>query len=73
MFTPEGRTAPADLSASGGSHSNSQGLYRESFEKDACGFGLIANMDDKPSHWLVSTAIGALHRMTHRGAIAADG
>ena len=51
----------------------SLGLYREAFEKDACGFGLIAHMDDKASHWLVQTAIGALHRMTHRGAIAADG
>lgn len=49
------------------------GLYRDSFEKDACGFGLIANMDDQPSHWLVDTAINALARLTHRGAIAADG
>ncbi|MBI2383753.1 MAG: glutamate synthase large subunit [Gammaproteobacteria bacterium] len=53
---------------------NSQpGLYRPEFERDSCGFGLIAQMDDKPSHWLVKTAIGALHRMAHRGAIAADG
>ena len=49
------------------------GLYRESFERDSCGFGLIAQMDDKPSHALVQAAIGALRRMTHRGAIAADG
>ena len=26
------------------------GLYRKEFEKDSCGFGLIAQMDDKPSH-----------------------
>ena len=50
-----------------------QGLYRPEFERDNCGFGLIAHMDGKPSHWLVDTAIGALGRMTHRGAIAADG
>jgi glutamate synthase (NADPH) large chain len=49
------------------------GLYRPEFERDSCGFGLIAQMDDRPSHWLVQTAIGALERMTHRGAIAADG
>ncbi|HUR40339.1 MAG TPA: glutamate synthase large subunit, partial [Verrucomicrobiae bacterium] len=48
-------------------------MYREAFERDSCGFGLIAHMDDQESHWLVKTAIGALHRMTHRGAIAADG
>ena len=49
------------------------GLYDESFEKDSCGFGLIANIDDKPSHWLVSTAIIALERLAHRGAVGADG
>ncbi len=52
---------------------NSHGLYRPAFEKDNCGFGLIAQMDDQPSHWLVSTAIAALARLTHRGAVAADG
>ena len=49
------------------------GLYRPEFERDNCGFGLIAHMDGKPSHWLVMTAIKALERLTHRGAIAADG
>lgn len=50
-----------------------QGLYRPEFERDSCGFGLIAHMDGKPSHWLVTTAIGSLARLTHRGAVAADG
>ncbi len=49
------------------------GLYRPEFEKDACGFGLIANLDDKPSAWLVQTAMTSLSCLTHRGAIAADG
>ncbi|WP_373976519.1 glutamate synthase large subunit [Chitinibacter sp. SCUT-21] len=48
-------------------------LYRPQFEQDSCGFGLIAQMDDKPSHWLVSTAINSLACLTHRGAVAADG
>jgi glutamate synthase (NADPH/NADH) large chain len=51
----------------------SRGLYRESYEKDSCGFGLIASLDDQPSNWLVKTAISSLNRLTHRGAIAADG
>ncbi|MFT4607264.1 MAG: glutamate synthase (NADPH/NADH) large chain, partial [Chitinophagales bacterium] len=50
-----------------------KGLYDPSFEKDSCGFGLIANIDDKPSHWLIETSIAALARLTHRGAVAADG
>ncbi len=49
------------------------GLYRPSFEKDNCGFGLIAQMDGVPSHWLVQTAISSLACLTHRGAVAADG
>ena len=49
------------------------GLYDPRFEHDSCGFGLIANIDDEPSHWLVKTAISALTRLTHRGAVAADG
>jgi glutamate synthase (NADPH/NADH) large chain len=49
------------------------GLFRRSYERDSCGFGLIANLDDHPSHWLVQTAISSLNRLTHRGAIATDG
>ncbi|MCH8505542.1 MAG: glutamate synthase large subunit [Ectothiorhodospiraceae bacterium] len=48
-------------------------LYRPSFEKDNCGFGLIAHMDGQPSHWVLKTAIESLARLTHRGAGAADG
>jgi glutamate synthase (NADPH/NADH) large chain len=48
-------------------------LYSPDFEQDSCGFGLIAQIDDRPSHGLVQNAIGSLACMTHRGAIAADG
>src|SRR5277367_6174275 len=49
------------------------GLCRAAYEKDSCGFGLIASLDDQASHWVVQTAISSLNRLTHRGAIAADG
>ena len=49
------------------------GLYRARYERDSCGFGLIASLDDLPSHWVVQTAISSLNRLTHRGAIATDG
>ena len=49
------------------------GLYRPAYERDSCGFGLIASLDDEPSHWVVQTAISSLNRLTHRGAIATDG
>src|SRR5512135_1063105 len=48
-------------------------LYSPDFEQDSCGFGLIAQIDNQPSHTLVQNAIGSLACMTHRGAIAADG
>ncbi|GAB3345745.1 glutamate synthase large subunit [Lysobacter tyrosinilyticus] len=50
-----------------------QGLYDPRDERDACGFGLIAQLDDVPSAALVKRAIAALVRMTHRGGVAADG
>ena len=52
---------------------NKKTLYHPNFEKDSCGFGLISNMDGHASHWLVETAIKSLGRLTHRGAVAADG
>src|SRR2546429_5951185 len=54
-------------------HAPSAGLYKEDYERDSRGFGLTASLDDAPSHWLVRTAISSLIRLTHRGAIAADG
>ncbi len=48
-------------------------LYDPNFQKDNCGFGLIAHQHGEASHKLVKTAIHALDRMQHRGGIAADG
>jgi len=49
------------------------GLYDPRYERDSCGFGLLANLDNVPSRWLVETSLAALARMAHRGAVAADG
>ncbi len=49
------------------------GLYRSAYDRDSCGFGLIASLDDRPSRWVLQTAISSLNRLTHRGAVAADG
>lgn len=48
-------------------------LYNQSQERDNCGFGLIAHIEGEPSHKVVRTAIHALARMQHRGAILSDG
>ena len=52
---------------------SSDSLWSERFERDSCGFGLIAHLKGEASHRLVSIAIEALVRLTHRGAVAADG
>ena len=52
--------------------SKPKGLYREEFEKDACGIGFIAQLKNQPSHSLVADALKMLHRMEHRGGVAAD-
>ena len=43
------------------------GLFKHAYERDSCGFGVIANLDDTPSHALVRTAMTSLNRLTHRG------
>ncbi len=53
--------------------SSANSLYDRALDRDSCGFGLIANLDDEPSHRVLATAISALARLTHRGAVAADG
>jgi glutamate synthase (NADPH/NADH) large chain len=42
-------------------------------DKDNCGFGLLANINNEPSHKNLQDSITALKRMMHRGAVAADG
>jgi len=49
-----------------------RGLYREEFEKDACGIGFIAQIKNQPSHQIISDALKMLYRMEHRGGVAAD-
>jgi glutamate synthase (NADPH/NADH) large chain len=41
--------------------------------KDNCGFGLLASIDNRPTHKNLEDAITSLSRMMHRGAVAADG
>ena len=53
--------------------SSSRGLYAPGFERDSCGFGLIANLDNRASRGLVTAALTALSRLAHRGAVGGDG
>jgi glutamate synthase (NADPH) large chain len=50
-----------------------EGMYHPEMEGDACGVGLIAATDGKPSRRVVASAIEALKAVWHRGAVDADG
>jgi len=49
-----------------------KGLYRSSFEHDACGVGLICNLNNRKEHALVRDALKILVNLTHRGACGCD-
>ena len=50
-----------------------EGMYRPEMESDACGVGLVAAIDGKPSRRVVEAGIDALKAVWHRGAVDADG
>ena len=49
-----------------------KGLYDPSYEHDACGVGMLVNINGDKSHELVEQALTVLENMKHRGAEGAD-
>ena len=49
-----------------------EGLYDPTHEHDACGVGMIVNLNGSKSHELVDSALRVLENMKHRGAEGAD-
>ncbi|MGA9883957.1 MAG: glutamate synthase large subunit [Candidatus Acidiferrales bacterium] len=49
-----------------------QGLYDPRHEHDACGVGLVANIEGKKSHEIVMKGVQILINLTHRGACGCD-
>ncbi|WP_047985766.1 glutamate synthase large subunit [Ornithinibacillus californiensis] len=49
-----------------------QGLYAPDLEHEACGIGMIANINGKQSHAIVQNAINMLCNLEHRGGQSAD-
>ncbi|GHF14573.1 glutamate synthase [Kordiimonas sediminis] len=49
------------------------GLYSPDEERDACGVGLVAAIDGRPTREVVLKGIEALKAIWHRGAVDADG
>ncbi|MEE9609120.1 MAG: glutamate synthase central domain-containing protein, partial [Myxococcota bacterium] len=51
----------------------SRSLVDPRFEHDGCGVGFVARTSGRPSHDILQMALEAVRRLTHRGAVAADG
>lgn len=49
-----------------------EGLYHFSNEHDACGVGLVANLNGEATNGIVSQALTILRRLLHRGAAGSD-
>jgi glutamate synthase (NADPH) large chain len=49
-----------------------QGLYDPHNEKDACGFGFVADIKGRASHEIVEQALQVLVNLEHRGAAGAE-
>lgn len=49
------------------------GLYRSSFEHDACGIGAVVNINGNKTHKSIEDALNILINLEHRGGTGADG
>ena len=49
-----------------------QGLYDESFERDSCGIGFIANLRNQKTNKIVKDALKMLVNMEHRGGCGCE-
>lgn len=47
-------------------------LYSKNYEHDACGVGMLVNINGEKSHEVVESALKVLENMRHRGAEGAD-
>ena len=50
-----------------------QGLYDPAFEHDGCGVSFVVDMKGRKSHEIVTTGMGALCNLEHRGATGQRG
>jgi glutamate synthase (NADPH/NADH) large chain len=48
------------------------GLFDPSFDKDSCGFALVATMRGSAGHDIIDVALDALRNLEHRGAVGSD-
>jgi glutamate synthase (ferredoxin) len=60
-------------SGSGSRRATAASLIDSRFDHDSCGVGFVASALGKADHQILKSALTALSRLEHRGAVAADG
>lgn len=48
------------------------GLYDSRYEKDACGVGVVADINGKSSRMVIQKAMQILLRLSHRGGVQSN-
>ncbi len=51
---------------------HNQGLYSSDYERDACGFAMVATLRGSAGHDIVNYALDSLRNLEHRGAVGSD-
>ena len=49
-----------------------QGMYSSAYERDACGFAMVATLRGTAGHDIVDYALDSLRNLEHRGAVGSD-
>lgn len=49
-----------------------QGLWEPQFEHDACGIGMLVNIDGRRTHQIIEDAVKVLINMAHRGGLGSE-
>lgn len=49
-----------------------QGMYSSQYERDACGFAMVATLRGSAGHDIVDYALDSLRNLEHRGAVGSD-
>ena len=53
-------------------HQEYQGLYDPAYDHDACGVGIVANLNGRKTHDIIRRAVEVLINLEHRGACGCD-
>ena len=63
---------PSDPPMARSTRPQKQGLYDPQFERDACGFGFVADLKGRQSNQILRDAIQVLKNLDHRGACGCE-